>query len=543
MENLGLFLLKSIVVSGLLTAWYFAGLRGRRLHQYNRFFLLTTLFASLSIPLLHFNLFSIPRPVVSSLSAVSILGESAPEVTNNAAVQSEIVSSTIDWSLILGIGVASVSLLLLSVLLLRIIKLRRLTKQYPVTKQNRINLIVTDLPGAPFTFLQNLFWSSSIPIEDEIGKLIYRHELTHIEEGHTYDKLVCQILSCIFWFNPFYWIIQKELEVVHEFIADEHSVDNRDTETFAMMMLRTFNNGKYLVPEHHFFSSNVKRRLAMLQKSATPSFALLRRFMALPLIAVSVMVLSFNMVNKTIGSISPAKKKIILAVDPAHGGNDEGTKSGAFVEKEICLKYAKRLKELAEAYNIEVQLTRDHDEAVPLNTRVNFSNKLNADAFLSFHVENQPGINKAKGDFDIFISGSAPYVERSGNYSSAIFAAMESNGLIPGDTKGCQHDHNKVCSKCSKIAPQTASASKKDGMYVLKNANVPAMVMVLGNIKNTKTMEALIDQNNIDLLCNAILKGIVEGAEAKTSPKTGCTPMPKTTDKLVFGSISPDLNN
>ena len=185
MENLGLFLLKSIVVSGLLTAWYFAGLRGRRLHQYNRFFLLTTLFASLSIPLLHFNLFSIPRPAASSLGAVSILGESAPVTLYNAAVQSEAISSTIDWSQIAGIGVASVSLLLLSVLLLRIIKLRRLTKQYPVTKQNRINLIVTDLPGAPFTFLQNLFWNSNIPIEDEIGKLIYRHELTHIEEGHT----------------------------------------------------------------------------------------------------------------------------------------------------------------------------------------------------------------------------------------------------------------------------------------------------------------------------------------------------------------------
>src|SRR6185369_14934409 len=98
-------------------------------------------------------------------------------------------------------------------------------------------------------------------MQGEMGQLIFRHELTHIEQGHTYDKLVCQVLTCIFWFNPFYWIIQKELNIVHEFLADEQAVTNRDTETFAMMLLQPHNNGSYLVPQHHFFSSTVKRRL------------------------------------------------------------------------------------------------------------------------------------------------------------------------------------------------------------------------------------------------------------------------------------------
>ena len=161
--------------------------------------------------------------------------------------------------------------------------------------------------------------------------------------------------------------------MVHEFIADEQSVDNRDTGLFAMMMLRTYNNGTYPIPEHHFFSSNVKRRLNMLEKSAAPSFSLLRKFMALPLITAAVMMLSFNMVSSTAGSITPAKKKIILAVDPGHGGDDAGAKSGAFLEKDICLLYAKRLQELASGYNIEVQLTRNNDESVPLSNRVALS--------------------------------------------------------------------------------------------------------------------------------------------------------------------------
>ncbi len=203
METLGLFILKSIVVSGLLTLWYFAALRGRKLHHYNRFFLLTILFASLAIPLLHFNLFSIPRPAAIQLSAVSVSGEATDEHTYNNIVSTDTPSSGFDWPQKAGIGVAAVSLFLLSVLLVRIVKLNRLFAKYPVTRMGRIKLINTDLQAAPFTFLNNLFWNSTIPMDDEIGRRILRHEEAHIAEGHTYDKLFCQILSCIFWFNPF----------------------------------------------------------------------------------------------------------------------------------------------------------------------------------------------------------------------------------------------------------------------------------------------------------------------------------------------------
>ncbi len=281
----------------------------------------------------------------------------------------------------------------------------------------------------------------------------------------------------------------------------------------------------------------------MLEKSAAPSFSLLRKFMALPLITAAVMMLSFNMVSSTAGSITPAKKKIILAVDPGHGGDDAGAKSGAFLEKDICLLYAKRLQELASGYNIEVQLTRNNDESVPLSNRVALCDKVKADLFLSLHVENEQGTNKAKGDFDIFISGKAPFAERSGNCSNSIFTAMVNSGIIPGETAGCMHNPSKVCSQCIGLPASNVAVSKKEGVFVLNNAHVPAMVMVLGNIKNTQAMQNLVDHNKMDLLCNTILKGIVEGAEAKTIPKTGCGPVPQSNDKYVFARLTPNMNN
>ncbi len=540
METLSLFLWKSVVVSGLLTTWYMLGLRGKRLHQYNRVFLLTTLFASLTIPFLNFQLFSVSRTVSNGLAPVAMLvGGASADAASNLSAGALPVASPVNWWLIAGIVSAVVSFTLLLILFMRIIKVRMMCSKYPVTKQSGISLLLTDSPSAPFTFLKYLFWNKSIPLDGEVGQLIFKHELAHIEQGHTYDKLISQVLTCIFWFNPFYWLIQKELNIVHEFIADEKAVENRDTEAFAMMLLQSFNNGSYLVPEHHFFSSTIKRRLTMLQNAALPKYAKVRQFVAVPLIAFAVLLFSYTTSNGLAGRIIPAQKKIVVLVDAAHGGKDAGAVAGNYTEKNICLQYAKRLQELAPAYNVEVRLIRENDNYVTLADRLAIAEKMQPDMLMSIHVGAQPGTDKAKGDFDIFVAGEGANAQRSNAYSNAIFQAMVDEAIIPGGPKGCSHDPNHVCNNCAKAGGQQASmaATEKSKIFVLKNAKVPALMMEMGDIHNHEGMKQLTDANKQDVLCNAILKGIVEGAVAElnaTPPvKTGCCADPAKAVKGV----------
>jgi N-acetylmuramoyl-L-alanine amidase len=520
METLSLFLLKSIVVSGLLTTWYLLGLRGRRLHQYNRIFLLSILFLSLTIPLLHFQLFSIPRSVSGSLAPVALFVQPENVAGSNMPSIQQSGASQTDWQIAAVSTVAGISLVLLAILSVRIFKVRRMCRQCAVTQLEGINLVLTDSPKAPFTFLRYVFWNRALPLQDEIDRLIFRHELAHIEQGHTYDKLVCQALTCIFWFNPFYWIIQKELSLVHEFVADEQAVDNRDTEAFAMMLLRSYSNGSYLAPEHYFFSSAVKRRLAMLQSAAKPSFAVLRRFIAVPLIAGTILLFSFSDRKTVAGEISPAKRKIVLLLDAAHGGKDAGEASGGYTEKEINLKYARRIKELSPDYNVEVQLTRDNDDEMQLADRVAISDKINPNVFISLHVGEEPGKEKEKGDIDIYVSGQNAQAAQSSNYSSAIFQAMAQDGVIPGISQPANHTHSAGCN-CSNCISQGVTqnpgnskilSTEKGSIYVLKHVHVPAMVLVLGNIKSETSMRQLTDNDRLDLMCHAILKGVVHGA-------------------------------
>src|SRR5205085_5379648 len=102
------------------------------------------------------------------------------------------------------------------------------------------------------------------------GKHIFKHEVAHVKEKHSYDKLFLNILLIVAWFNPFFWLIRKELNMIHEFVADKHAVENYDTEAFAAMILQAAYPQHQFQLVNHFFYSPIKRRLAMLTKNQNP---------------------------------------------------------------------------------------------------------------------------------------------------------------------------------------------------------------------------------------------------------------------------------
>jgi len=77
---------------------------------------------------------------------------------------------------------------------------------------------------------------------------------------------------------------------------------------------------------------------------------------------------------------------IVLVIDPGHGGENEGTIEGQFVEKEMTLRTATRLASLLEEYEgIEVYLTHTDDADYSLKERAKFAASVNADYLISIH--------------------------------------------------------------------------------------------------------------------------------------------------------------
>lgn len=280
-----LYILKSIVISGVFYLNYHLVLKNKNFHYYNRFYLLFSLIASLIIPLIRFNIVTPDFNGLKSANRVYtfIAGESILKKGND-----------FEWSFLLLVIIMVIAFILTIQLIKNVIKIYFIKNKFPVTKMDGFYLIKTNIEEAPFSFLNNLFWKDSISLDDPIGQQIFKHELTHIEQKHTLDSLICQLVSTLFWVNPFNWLIQKEIKDIHEFIADESSIDNNNPDVFARMLLRSHYGEYFLNPSQYFFYSSIKRRLFMITNSNKPTFSYARRLMIFPLVLISISVFSIS---------------------------------------------------------------------------------------------------------------------------------------------------------------------------------------------------------------------------------------------------------
>ena len=79
---------------------------------------------------------------------------------------------------------------------------------------------------------------------------------------------------------------------------------------------------------------------------------------------------------------------IKIIIDAGHGGNDPGATANNLQEKNITLLVSKYMQDyLNENFtDHEVTLTRSTDVYIDLSERANIANKINADVFISNHV-------------------------------------------------------------------------------------------------------------------------------------------------------------
>ena len=471
MQTVILFLVKSGLSAGLLFGYYLLFLRNRKMQQYNRFYLLGSVVISLVIPFLHFEWHpNSTAPVGKALALLQVINSNEVEAMPLIKQQ-----STMSIQSIAMMAYAIIALSLLIVLVARIVWVYRMKSKGIVQQMEEYDLIVTDNSKAPFSFMKNLFWKEGIETNTEEGQHIMRHELVHIRQGHTMDKLFMQGVIALCWINPFYWLMLKELSYIHEFIADEGAIEEGDTESFAKMLLQSHYGSSYPGIINPFFYSSIKRRLIMLTQTNNTRYALLRRAMVLPLLGATVLLFSFSkkdIVHKT-------DRKVVLVLDAGHGGYDNGAVgTNGLPEKDMALKVTNKLTQLAGDYNIKVVQTRKDDNYITLEDRARMANDVKGDVFVSIHINSKetPGY-----------------------------------GVILGK-RNTMHDDSKLLAAniISQLNAMNIKPKVEDkSLWVLNNSNMPAILIECGDIDNSKDMAMINDNRQLEQMCRSILDGVV----------------------------------
>lgn len=120
----------------------------------------------------------------------------------------------IAWS-IYGIGVF-ILLLHLSIEIIRIKRLQRWGSC--TTDTDGIHIVRNNNVSSPFSFYRTIFIHRKL--EGEVLQVVVLHEKTHIFFHHYRDTFFIECMSVLFWFNPFVWLIKRELRALHEFQVD-----------------------------------------------------------------------------------------------------------------------------------------------------------------------------------------------------------------------------------------------------------------------------------------------------------------------------------
>ena len=483
------YLLKVIACSAILYGYYYIALRNNIFNRYNRFYLLMVVILSPIVPLLKINIWGSANSKLPVMHLIQFISSGDEFVYNH--------SNDGYWHLdfaTVAIGIYSLICAVLSMHIIQtFMKIERLKEQFPSSLLGAINFRNTNAKGTPFSFFNNIFWNEEIDIHTSTGKQILQHEITHVKEKHSHDKLIINIILVFFWANPFFWIIRKELNLIHEFIADNKAVADKDSATFVAMILKATYPQQQFILTNNFFYSPLKRRIIMLTKNRNPKINYISRLLVLPLTAIVFLAFTLKVNHAVSGNIYNGKT-LTVVIDPGHGGEDAGAKANGLTEKEITLLVAKKVKESNSNTHLHIVLARDNDQSLTPQQRMNYANSLHADLFISLHLNANPNDFTNSG-LQVLIPGNDnSYFQQSSLLGSSMLESFKTGYQLKVDNTLLQ---------------------RGKGVWVLRSNTCPAILLELAFLTSAADAAYMSNASNIDRIAKNIISGIENYASAE----------------------------
>lgn len=228
---------------------------------------------------------------------------------------------------------------------------------------------------------------------------------------------------------------------------------------------------------------------------------------------------------------SSTDRLIIIALDPGHGGEDPGAIGPAGTkEKDIVLSVALKLRERINATTLKGSpmrafLTRDGDFFVPLHTRVQKAQRVQADLFISIHADafTTPTASGAS----VFAlsergatSATARYMADKENKADAVGGinvrakdAQVQRALLDMSTTAQINDSLKlgstVLGEIGSFAKLHKPRVEQAGFAVLKAPDIPSVLIETAFISNPEEEQKLRDQAYQDKLADGIMRGLM----------------------------------
>lgn len=305
-----LYLLEVLFCSGLLLGLYRLLLVRRIPYRACRRYLVAAMVVAAVIPALNIPLYPAdtvfyPLPLIEAPAEAVLPARDA--ATAGPAADADVGTLAAEASAVPGPasadraaawrgGVAAlygaVVLLSLGLLGVRMLRIRRLRRRAHLTPGDGYTLAEHPAIASPFSFLRTVFMSPACT--GLRREMILCHERSHVRHVHTAERIVLEVVRCLYWINPFVWIAGRWLEEVQEWEADADVLKaGYDLTAYRIVIFRQLfgYNPDMTCGLNHSFTKN---RFLMMTRFEMHRHALWRLGAAIPVVAGMMMLCSFT---------------------------------------------------------------------------------------------------------------------------------------------------------------------------------------------------------------------------------------------------------
>jgi len=201
----------------------------------------------------------LPAPTQLSLPTLTLQPVIvSPNATNNASTELNYIGILNTIFLILS-GSALIRFLT------GLLRIRRYTNNHKCIRAGQFRYYFLPENQQVFSFFNMIF----IP-QNQMFTAISLHEEQHARLHHSVDLVLSGILSVLFWINPLYWMLSKELRSIHEFQADRAVIDKGTDIVQYQKILLSAAVGLYPgLPVSQLRPSFIKTRIIMMKQNKT----------------------------------------------------------------------------------------------------------------------------------------------------------------------------------------------------------------------------------------------------------------------------------
>ncbi len=283
METIFSFLLRASFGIALFYLVYWIFLGKETFYKANRWFLLAALLTAVLLPLFPIS-YTVITELNSGTTAYKTIADTFKNIPNANVDKSTSESFRWEYAVLL-VYLTGVAIFLLRLLSQTTILIYLMIK-YRVKSLDGIRIVENEKYALPFSFFNVVFINPKFHTQDDLPEIL-AHEKVHIRENHWFDLLFIELLTVIFWFNPFIWFFERSIKQNHEYLADEgvlaqgHNVGRYQAllinQLMGMQIIGITNNLNFALS---------KNRLKMMTKTKTSRRSGIKFAWALPVIAL-----------------------------------------------------------------------------------------------------------------------------------------------------------------------------------------------------------------------------------------------------------------